>query len=369
MTNPNPTFPSSKGKMTGVMLPGNRGLEFREYDIPIPVGNQVLVKMKASSLCGSDLRAIYRPTDQGHGPEAYRGVIAGHEPCGIIEEVGPEVQVFKVGDRVVIYHIGGCGVCDECRKGYMLSCRNSELRKGYGWQRDGGHAPYMLADPANLVKLPDALSYVDGAIVACGFGTAYSACLRVGVSGTDRVLVTGMGPVGLSVAMIARAMGAEVVGVESVPERRELAAQLGFPRMVAPSETAVDELMALSGGYGYEVAIDCSGAAAARHTCLEAARDWGRVVFVGEGGTVDFAPSPLLIHKQLTLHGSWVCSIGEMMRLVELLERWNLHPEDTVTHRFNLSQAQDAYELFDTGKTGKVVITWEDEAQPVGAGG
>ena len=357
-----PGLPHPSGKMKGVVLPGNRGLEWREYDIPVPVGQQVLIKMKASSLCGSDLRAIYRPSDQGHGPEAYRGVIAGHEPCGVIAATGPDAGAFEVGDRVVIYHIGGCGVCLECRRGYMISCSDPVRRRAYGWQRDGGHAPYLLADVANLVKLPDTLSYVDGAIVACGFGTAYSACLRAAVSGTDRVLITGMGPVGLGTAMLARAMGAQVVGVEGVAERRELAHALGFADIVSPSETALGELMTLSGGHGFEVAIDCSGAEPARHLCLEAAREWGRVVFVGEGGTASFAPSPLLIHKQLTLHGSWVCSIGEMMRLVELLERWQLHPETTVTHRFTLEQAQDAYELFDTGKTGKVVITWDEEA-------
>jgi threonine dehydrogenase-like Zn-dependent dehydrogenase len=99
---------------------------------------------------------------------------------------------------------------------------------------------------------------------------------------------------------------------------------------------------------------------AARHLCLEAAREWGRVVFVGEGGTVEFAPSPLLIHKQLTLHGSWVCSIGQMEDLVELLVRWNLHPEETVTHRFTLEQAREAYELFDSGQSGKVAIVWDE---------
>lgn len=344
-------------RMTGVVLPGNRILEFREYDVPTPAGAQVLVRMKASSLCGSDLRAIYRPTDQGHGPEAYRGVIAGHEPCGVIESVGPQVSEFRPGDRVVIYHIAGCGTCDECRAGYLISC-TSPARAAYGWQRDGGHAPFMLAEERTLVRLPESLSYVDGALVACGFGTAFAACQRAGVSGADRVLVTGLGPVGLGVALLARALGAQVVGVEGVTERREHAQSLGFTQVATPEE-APELLDRWSGGRGYEVAIDCSGAASARLLCLEAARSWGRVVLVGEGGTLGFEPSPLLIHKQLTLHGSWVCSVGQMARLVELLDRWSLHPEVTVTHRFALEQTQEAYELFDTGRTGKVVITWD----------
>ena len=345
--------------MQGVVLPGDRQLEFRDFIVPEPGPGQVLIRMKASSLCGSDLRAIYRPTNQGSGPEAYRGVIAGHEPCGQIETVGPDVKLFKAGDRVVIYHISGCGLCHDCRQGWMISC-SDESRAAYGWQRDGGHAPFMLADEKDLVALPDFLTYVDGAMVACGMGTVYAACLRAQISGRDNVLITGLGPVGLGAALVARAMGAKnIVGVEANQERVAFAHQLGFTSVIAPGDSALAELQARTDGHGFEVALDCSGAAAARHSCLEAAREWGRVVFVGEGGTVEFAPSPLLIHKQLTLHGSWVCSIGQMEELVEKLVEWQLHPEQLVSHRFALEQAREAYETFDRGDTGKVVIVWE----------
>jgi threonine dehydrogenase-like Zn-dependent dehydrogenase len=345
--------------MTGVVLPGNRRLEMQNFSIPTPEYGQVLVRMKASSLCGSDLRAIYRPTDQGTGPEAYQGVIAGHEPAGIIERVGPGVKRFKEGDRVIVYHIAGCGLCDDCRKGWMISC-SSPTRAAYGWQRNGGHAEFLLAEERTLVALPDTLSYLDGAMVACGFGTAYAACLRAGVSGRDTVLITGLGPMGMGMALLCRALGAQVVGVEYLPERHELAHKLGFNDIVTPSNNnVISKVLEKVNGRGFEVAIDCSGNADARHLCLEAAREWGRVVFVGEGGNVSFAPSPLLIHKQLTLHGSWVCSLPQMEELVEHLVTWNLHPDVIVTHRFPLSRAKEAYELFDSGRTGKVAIMWE----------
>jgi threonine dehydrogenase-like Zn-dependent dehydrogenase len=345
--------------MTGVVLPGNRQLELREIPVPEPGHGQVLVRMKASSLCGSDLRAIYRPTNQGTGPEAYQGVVAGHEPCGIIERVGPGVKRFQAGDRVIIYHIAGCGLCAECRSGWMISC-SQPGRGAYGWQRPGGHEDFMVADEATLVALPDELSYLDGAMVACGIGTAYAACLRAGVSGRDRVLITGLGPVGLGAALLCRAMGAAVVGVEFIAERRQLAQQLGFTNIVSPEDgDMLTALLQHTNGHGFEVGIDCSGNANARHLCLEAAREWGRVVFVGEGGTVSFEPSPLLIHKQLTLYGSWVCSLPQMEELTERLVRWQLHPDVLVTHRFTLAQAKEAYELFDTGRTGKVAFVWE----------
>jgi len=345
--------------MRGVVLPGNRQLETREFPVPSPSYGQVVLQMKASSLCGSDLRAIYRPIEQGHGPEAYQGVIAGHEPCGIIHSVGEGVNRFKAGDRVVAYHIAGCGVCEECRKGWMINCLDLDKRKAYGWQRDGGHAPFMLAEERTLVHLPDELTYLDGAMVACGLGTAYAATKRAGVSGDDRVLITGLGPVGLGAALLCRALGAQVVGVEGMADRVEFAGKLGFPDVVAPGEGAISALMGLSDGKGFEVAIDCSGNGSARHLCLEAARDWGRVVFIGEGGTVSFEPSPLLLHKQLTLHGSWVCSIGQMEELVEKLVRWDLHPEQLVTNTFSLDEAKEAYETFDAGSPGKVAIVFD----------
>lgn len=347
-------------EMTGVVLPGNRQVSIQEFPIPEPGHGQVLVRMKASSLCGSDLRAIYRPQNQGVGPEAYAGVIAGHEPCGIIEQVGPDVRRFKAGDRVVIYHIAGCGLCRDCRSGWMINCTQPG-RAAYGWQRPGGHADFLLADERTLVALPDELSYLDGAMVACGIGTAYAACLRANISGRDLVLITGLGPVGLGAALLCQAMGARVVGVEFVAERRELAQKLGISSVVAPEEGTdlLAQVREKSHGLGFEVTIDCSGNADARHLCLDAAREWGRVVFVGEGGTVSFEPSPLLLHKQLTLYGSWVCSIQQMEELMEHLVRWNLHPDILVTHRFTLDQAKEAYETFDTGRTGKVAIVWD----------
>ena len=345
--------------MTGLVLPGSRRVEMREVPIPEPGHGQVRIRMKASSLCGSDLRAIYRPAEQGTGPEAYKGVIAGHEPCGIIEQVGPGVHRFAEGDRVVIYHIAGGGLCRDCQSGWMISCSEPE-RAAYGWQRDGGHAPFLLAEARTLVQLPDELTYLDGAMVACGLGTAYAACLRANVSGRDTVLITGMGPVGIGTALLCRAMGARVVGVEAMPERRAFGERLGFDAIVSPGDEALPTLLATTDGHGFEVSIDCSGNGDARRLCLEAAREWGRVVYVGEGGSVSFEPSPLLIHKQLTLHGSWVCSITQMEEMVELLVRWNLHPDVMVTHRFSLEQGKEAYETFDTGRTGKVAIVWED---------
>lgn len=212
--------------MRGVKLPGNRQVAFVEVPVPEPGYAQVLLEMKASSICGSDLRAIYRE-HLGAGPEAYQNVIAGHEPCGRVVSVGPGCKRLGVGDRVVVYHISGCGVCADCRAGYLISC-TSPLRAAYGWQRDGGHADYMLAEENTCVLLPEPLTYLDGALVSCGFGTAYEALLRARVSGADRVLVVGMGPVGMAAGLLARALGApQVIGVDLSEARLALAGERG----------------------------------------------------------------------------------------------------------------------------------------------
>ena len=345
--------------MKGVVLPGNSTAEFRELPVPTPGHGQVLVQMKASSICGSDIRAIYR-AHLGKGPEGYQpGTIAGHEPCGQIVEVGPGCKEFKVGDRVILYHISGCGVCDDCKAGYMISCHN-ENRAAYGWQRDGGHAPYLLAEETTCVRLPDNLSYVDGALIACGFGTAWEALTRMRVNGRDRMLVTGLGPVGLAAAMLGRALGVnEVIGVDTSLERMQLSRDLGLVDHTLLSDSdSLDKIMELTDAKGCEVSIDCSGAAPARLLALQGTRQWGRCAYVGEGNDVHFDVSPLLIHPQITLYGSWVTSLAHMSELTQRLSRWNLHPERTVTHRFSLDEAAEAYRVADQGRSGKVTIVF-----------
>ena len=164
-----------------------------------PGHGEVLLRMKASTICGSDIRCIYHE-HLGKGPEGYQGVIAGHEPCGQIVKTGPGCRRFKAGDRVIVYHISGCGVCNDCRRGYMISCTSEKYRRAYGWQRDGGMADYLLAEEKDLIALPDELSYADGAQVACGFGTVYEGLEKIGISGNHAVLITGLGPVGLAAA-------------------------------------------------------------------------------------------------------------------------------------------------------------------------
>jgi threonine dehydrogenase-like Zn-dependent dehydrogenase len=223
-------------------------------------------------------------------------------------------------------------------------------------------AEYCLAEEMDLVLLPDALSYADGACVACGFGTCYEAIKRIGISGDDIALVVGLGPMGLAALMVARARGAtKLIGVEVVDERIELAKKLGAADLIIRAdEEALAGIKEATAGRGAEVSIDCSGNPNGRLLAIQGTRQWGRCAFVGEGSTVALEPSPTIIHNQITIYGSWVTSLGNMEDLVERMVRWDLHPEATVTHKFPLEKAAEAYRVMNEGKCGKVAVVWEN---------
>lgn len=348
--------------MMGALLPGDSTTSLKEFVIPKPGPGEVLMRIKASTICGSDIRCIYHE-HLGKGAEAYQGVIAGHEPCGQVIAIGPGCRQYRPGDRAIVYHISGCGMCYDCRRGYMISCSHPTLRRAYGWQRDGGMAGFMIAEEKDLIYLPDELSYSDGAQVACGFGTVYEGLEKVGISGNDSVLITGLGPVGLAAATLCRKLGAnQIIGVDALPERNKIAQDLKlFDEVLLAGDDNESDIRKLTAGHGVERAVECSAHHSARNMAIRATRKWGKMVMIGEGGPMNFNPSPDMIHDQKTLYGSWVTSTWRMMELVERLVRWNLHPSDLITHRFALDNVADAYKIMSSGKCGKVAVCADEE--------
>lgn len=343
--------------MTGAFLPGDSSVELRELPIPEPGIGQVLIKVKASGICGSDIHYIYHEHkgDKAKGT-AYLDVVAGHEPCGQVVQRGIGCRHFQDGNRVIVYHISGCGFCRSCRRGFQISC-TSEERKAYGWQRDGGHAEYLIAEEKDLVHLPEPLTWRDGCFISCGVGTAYEGILRADISGSDSVLVVGLGPVGLAAAMIARGRGARMVlGVDTAPERAAAAEKLELvDRALGCTPDTLGEIRELTGG-GASRTIDCSGHPDGRLLALQGTHAWGRTVYLGETGHVTFDVSDDLLHMHRTLIGSWVTSLHNMEQCCDDLAAWNLHPDRIVTDTFLLEQASAAYRLMAEGKCGKVVI-------------
>ncbi|CEM24362.1 unnamed protein product [Vitrella brassicaformis CCMP3155] len=353
--------------MDGWILPGDGTAVVRQFPIPKAGHGQVVIKVMASTISETDIRAIYRQ-HLGTGAEKYRNVIAGHEPAGIVYSVGAGCRRLREGDRVCVYDASRCGQCGDCRRGYAISCP-ADSRAAYGWQRDGGMAQYMLAEERDCLLLPESVSYVDGACVACCFGTCYEAVRRLDVSGDDRCLVVGLGPMGLATCMLARARGASfLVGVDVNPARATQCSQLNLADLVLDAEGGEEgrqrclrAVMEVTEGMGCEKTIDTSGHPDGRLLALQATRRFGSVALVGEGNHMTFQPSNDLLHKHIAIHGVWVSSYANMEALLERLDRWRMHPEKIVTHYFALADAAQAYETVDKGNCGKVAVITSDE--------
>jgi threonine dehydrogenase-like Zn-dependent dehydrogenase len=347
--------------MKGIVFLGDGEVEIREFDMPVPAEREVLVQMKASGICGSDLRWLNK-TKKEIGELPHFNPM-GHEPCGVIAALGPGAVGVEIGQRVIVYHYSGCGRCKYCRIGYEHLCVDGF--NYYGWSNfrgfGGGHEDFMVVPDRVCMKLPDEMSFAAGAAVACGTGTAFSALRKVAVSGCDTMAVFGQGPVGLSATMIGAAMGARVIAIDVLPFRLELAKKLGAVEVVNARDTdSVQAVRELTRGEGAEVTLECTGRGPVRVQAVESAKLFGRVCFAGEGGGVAFEDvSRQIMHKLLTIHGTWTFSTW----LLEEAARWiadrNLPIEDLITHRFPLDQAREAYRIFQQGQTGKVVFVWE----------
>ena len=349
--------------MTGAFLPGNSTVELKEVPVPAPGHGEVLLRMKASTICGSDIRCIYHE-HLGKGPEGYQGVVAGHEPSGQIVKAGPGCRRFGVGDRVIVYHISGCGVCNDCRRGYMISCTSEKYRRAYGWQRDGGMAEFLLAEEKDLIHLPAELTYADGAQVACGFGTVYEGLEKIGISGNHAVLITGLGPVGLATGALCRKLGAatdhrhrrrpraHATGARPRAVRRSAAQRPRQRRRSPPPHRRHGRgarrrlLRQRSPPAPPPSAPPASGAASSSSAKAAASSSIPR-------------PTSSTIRRPST--DRWVTSTWLMEELVERLVRWNLHPADLVTHRFALDKVDQAYTLMASGKCGKVAVCFDEE--------
>jgi len=347
--------------MRGVVFPGERQVEFLEFPDPAPGPGEVVVEMKASGMCGSDLHQYRRPkggASIGGLPVNPNPVIAGHEPCGIVAAIGAGVgeKQARLGQRVMVHHYKGCTVCNHCRSGWSQLCQREPVAV-YGNNAHGGHARWLKVPAFTLVPLPDELSFETGAAIACGTGTAYGALRRMRLSGNDTIAIFGQGPVGLSATQLASAMGARVIAIDPSAERLARAREFGADKVVDPqSNDPAGAVKSLTEGDGADLTLDTSGAAEGRLAAVRSAKVWGTVCFVGERGNVTLDVSRDLLRKQLTIVASWTfSSIGQAECARFVVER-KIDVERLFTHRWKLEQAEEAYRLFDKQTAGKGVF-------------
>jgi threonine dehydrogenase-like Zn-dependent dehydrogenase len=343
--------------MRGAVFLGNRNVEIRTFPDPTPGPGEVVIEMKASGMCGSDLKFYRSPPGEAQKSLGFSAdaepFIAGHEPCGVVAARGPGVaeKEAPIGQRVMDHHYAGCGVCKHCRVGWSQLCKAGITV--YGVTAHGGHAQYLKVPARTLVPLPDELSFVEGAAVSCGTGTAYGALRRMNLAGGSTLAVFGQGPVGISATLLGAKMGARVIAVEKNAERRALAKQFGADVALESAEQIKD----LTRGEGVDLAMDTTGVSAARIAAIRAAKTWGTVCFVGEGGDVTIDVSKDMLRKQLTIIGSWTFSAMGQAECARFVVDNKIPLEKIFSHRWKLDQAGEAYRLFDTQSTGKGVIT------------
>jgi threonine dehydrogenase-like Zn-dependent dehydrogenase len=348
--------------MKGVVFLGNRRIELREFADPAPGPGEVVLEIKASGMCGSDLK-FYRasagaPSSLGLGGRG-GAVIAGHEPCGVVAAVGAGVAAkeARVGLRAMVHHYRGCGVCPQCRTGWMQLC-DEGVAEVYGVTGHGAHARYMKCPARTLVPLPEELSFDAGAAISCGTGTAWGALHRLGLTGDQTIAIFGQGPVGLSATLLAASLGARVIALDTSGERLARAKEFGADAVIDPSKTndVVSAIKDLTHGRGAHASLDASSSPQARAQAVRCVRTWGTACFVGEGDSVTLDVSNDLLRRQVTLIGSWTFSTVGQAECARYVADRGIDLDRLFTHRWSLEEAEEAYGLFDAQTSGKGVI-------------
>lgn len=351
--------------MQGLVFQGNCQVELIDFDDPVPGPGEAIIEMRASGMCGTDLHYYrngmtesLRMLGLANRIESDR-IIGGHEPCGVVAALGPGVDArsFKVGDRVMVFHYAGCSFCEHCRTGWTQLCDHGA--RIYGVLSHGGHANFMKVPASSLVHLPREMSFKAGAAVACGTGTAWGALLRLSISARDTLAVFGLGPVGLSTAQLASAMGVEVIGVDISAARVEQAREFGVAHAIDASVLdPVEEIHRLTGGKGVSCAVESAGGEAVRRQAIRSTGVWGRIALVAVGGNVTADAMQDMIGKQRTLVGSFTFSQVAMQDCARFIADHGVDVDRLFTREWKLGQGDEAYAEFNRQAGGKGVFVF-----------
>jgi len=345
--------------MRGVVPLGNQRVEVREIPDPVAGPGEVIVEVKSAGVCGSDLHA-FRKSWEEIGER--QGLVIGHEAGGIVKEVGQGVSSSLIGRRVSVYHYRGCGVCRHCLSGNLMLCKD---KRGYGWHVHGADAALLLTDARNCCELPQQLSFDDGAILACAAGTAYSALRKLErIEAEGYLAVFGLGPVGLSAAILAKAKGLRAIGIDLSIEKGKFARAMDIAVLENPGTNLSEALRQTMGGELPRMVFDATGSERGLESALETVGIGGGVVTVGKGmwplrftDKIDVAD---LIRKQICFMGSWVLPLSYYYDMVDLMLSAGVTFSAMVTARFPVEEAQAAFEKAnDPGGVGKVMLTWD----------
>ncbi len=333
---------------------GTGNMELREAPVPEPKANEVLLEIKAAGICGTDIHIKHDSFPY------WPPVIMGHEFSGQIIEAGSEVENFKVGDRVVGEpHTKACGKCELCRTGNIQICAH---KRSPGWGIDGAFARYLTMPEHLLHKIPDSMSYEDGAFVEPAANVVQDVLERGQVVANDTVVVIGPGPIGLVAVMAAKAAGAGkiiVVGTKADQAMRlPIAEEIGVDAvLLADQQDAVAEVKKLTNGLGADLVVEASGAAPAISSAVGMVRRLGRITQIGLTGKDQISfPWDEAAWKVCTIVFNMSTAYTCWDRTIGLIADKKIDASKIITHKLPLEEWEKAFELVETMQGMKVLL-------------
>jgi threonine dehydrogenase-like Zn-dependent dehydrogenase len=338
------------------------GIELKDVPVPEIGPDEVLVRVKAAAICGSDIHKFEWDPSM-HMYEKYLPLIFGHEFSGVVERVGQNVrpEEGKPGDRVTINNAYACGVCESCRKGLVVLCPEFYWNGG---TKDGAFAEFCAVRKEQLIRMPDGMSFLEGSIIE-PLGVACNAVERLGIGLGANVVVIGPGPIGLLCTMMAKAVGAAscvTVGLAGDKRRLDLALELGADAVIVNDDNeALAEVKKLTGGIGADVVLECSGAAAMVNLALGMVRAWGKV------GVVGIYAKPLELDLSTTVRSSksLIGCFGGLSPYERTFQWAKGHPDfcqkmlKLITHTSHLEDIDAALERQRTRESVKEVFVFD----------
>jgi threonine 3-dehydrogenase len=329
------------------------GLWMEEVPVPEFGENDVLIRVKKTAICGTDLH-IYN-WDQWAQKTIPVPMVTGHEFVGTIERLGASVTGYKIGDRVSGEGHLTCGHCRNCRAGQRHLCRNTI---GVGVNRQGCFAEYLVIPAGNVFKIADSISD-DVASMFDPYGNATHTALSFDLVGED-VLITGAGPIGIMAAAIAKHVGARHVVITDVNEYRlNLAKEMGATRAVnVATENLSDVMRELGMVEGFDVGLEMSGNARAFRSMLDTINHGGRIALLGifpEEVAIDWSA---VVFKGLLIKGIYGREMFETWYKMSAMLQSGLDIAKVITHKLKAEQFEDGFKIMNEGKSGKVVLDW-----------
>lgn len=325
-----------------------------EVDKPAIGVNDVLIKIKKTSICGTDIH-IYKWDSWAQNTIKIPTII-GHEYVGVIEAVGKEVVGLSVGERVTGEGHIACGMCRNCRRGRRHICENTI---GVGVNRDGAFAEYLALPASNVIKVNPAIPD-DIVAIMDPLGNATHTALEFRTLAED-VLITGAGPIGCMCAAICRFAGARnVVVADPNPYRRNLAMEMGATLTTNPNEEPLEAVLPRARmTRGFDIGLECSGSSQALNEMITHMYNGGKIALLGilpSGAQVDWND---IIFRGLTLKGIYGRQMFETWYMMSQMLLSGLNVEKVITHRFPVDEYQKAFDAMLSGECGKVILDWE----------